>query len=123
VTWSDGGHDDSYMRHIKRQGMAVERAIRLHEQRCPCRHTQAEPEAEAEPEAPPVMPFGDLSIPERVLVSIAERLSTSEDESIYSLADEHGYPVELLVRELSAYAGRYRKELRRRAGLRDRRPF
>ena len=112
MIWSESVSDDLYLRNIKRQGVAVEKAIRLHEQRCPCR-----PQPQS-PAAPMKLPFEQMTVAPSVLVEIAERLSTCEDETLGSLAEEYSIPLPVLEREMAGYCGSYRQELMRRAGWR-----
>ena len=97
----------------RRHARATEHVLRLHEATCPARR-QPPPQPGAR------MPFAADRIHPDTLTEIAERMST-EGLTLYAAADEYGHPVELLERELAAYAGRYRQEILSRSAWRQRR--
>jgi hypothetical protein len=71
---------------------------------------------------PNPLPLRRKGLSQDIIVAIVEPLSTCEDLGIYALADEYGYPIELLKREFATYQCRYQRELRRRAAAAEASP-
>lgn len=106
--------DELPLAAIHHIGVAVERTIRAHEERCPARAGTSPPVSITQPFSIAgvqlaAIPYPDLSIPDASLARMVELLDAHPFLAIQSLAAKFEYPAALVERELPLYRARYRR--------------